>query len=206
MVNSPEAHSQTTEDKILEAAKKVFVQKGMDGTSMQDIADEAQINKSLLHYYFRTKEKLFHTVLKYAFKFVVPQLKEILVSGDTIFVKIEKIVGEYMDLLMKNKFIPAFIFHEINRNPDSIVDVMKGAGIEPRLFMDAFDKEIRAGNIRPVDPRHLAVNIISLCIFPIIARPLAQRLFFENNEKAYRAFLDERKKVVADFIIQSIKV
>jgi hypothetical protein len=106
---------------------------------------------------------------------------------------------------MKNKFIPAFVIHEINRNPESIFRVMKGVGIEPKIFIDQFEAEIRKGTIRPMDPRHLIINIISLCIFPIVARPLAQRLFFQNDEKAYERFLEERKKVVSDFIIQSIK-
>jgi len=205
MAKTPEP-SATTEDKILEAAKKVFVRNGLDGTTMQQIADEAQINKSLLHYYYRTKQKLFGTVLRYAFKFVVPQMKDILNSDDPIFRKIERLVSEYIDLLMKNSLVPAFIFHEINRDPDSIVQILKDAGITPKLFIDVFDDEIRKGTIRPIDPRHLVISLLSLCVFPIIARPLAQRMFFENNENAYRLFLEERKKEVAGFIIASIRV
>jgi AcrR family transcriptional regulator len=204
MANTTEPDFQSTEDKILEAAKKVFVQNGLDGTTMQQIADEANINKSLLHYYFRSKQKLFTTVLAYAFKFVVPHLQGILNSSDDIFVKIERLVAEYIDLLMKNRFIPAFIIHEINRNPEIIVQIMKNAGIDPKIFVDQFNNEIKRGNIRHMDPRHLIINIISLCIFPIIAQPLAQRLFFGNNDKDYQQFLGERKKVVTDFIINSI--
>jgi AcrR family transcriptional regulator len=198
-------HSSSTEDRILDAAKKVFVRNGLDGTSMQQIADEAGINKSLLHYYFRTKQKLFGTVLKYAFKFVVPQLQDIFTSNDHIFIKIEKLVSEYMDLLMKNSMIPAFILHEINRNPDSLVQIMKEAGINPDFILELLQEEIRKGTIRPIDARHLLINIIALCIFPIIARPLAQRIFFENNQSAYSQFLSERKKEVSDFVIASIK-
>jgi TetR/AcrR family transcriptional regulator len=198
-------HSESTEDKILEAAKKVFVRNGLDGATMQQIADEAGINKSLLHYYFRTKQKLFGTVLKFAFKFIVPQLQDILTSPDPIFIKIERLVSEYIDLLLKNSHIPAFVLHEINRNPDSIVQIMKDAGINPKLLFNPLLEDIRKGNIRPIDPRHLIINILSLCVFPIIARPLAQRVFFENNENAYKLFLEERKKEVSDFIIASIK-
>jgi AcrR family transcriptional regulator len=173
---------------------------------MQQIADEAGINKSLLHYYYRTKEKLFGTVLKFAFKFVIPEITNIMNSETDIFEKIEKLVEQYMDMLMKNKFIPAFIIHEINRNPESIFQIMKIAGIEPKIFVDQIEKEIKKGTIRPMDPKHLIINIIALCIFPVVARPLAQRLFFGNNDKDYELFLVERKKVVADFVIQSIKV
>jgi AcrR family transcriptional regulator len=206
MVNNPETHSSSTENKILDAAKKVFIIHGLEGTSMQQIADEAGINKSLLHYYFRNKEKLFHAVFSYAFQYIVPKMEGILITDSSIFVKIDRIVGEYMDLLMENKFIPAFILHEINRNPDRLYDMMQKSGLRPEIFVDQFVGEIRKGNIRPVDPRQLIINILALCIFPVAARPLIQRIFFGNDEKAYQRFLQERKKIVSDFIIQSIRV
>lgn len=195
----------TTELKILEAAKKVFIQQGLEGTSMQQIADEAGINKSLLHYYFRSKEKLFGEVFSYAFHYIVPQLKDIMTSNNTIFVKIEKLVSEYMDLLMKHEFIPAFVLHEINRDPERIFQIMQNLGIHPSLFLDQFQDEINKGNIRTIDPKQLIINVLSMCIFPIAAKPLIQRLFFENKDQAYQQFLEERKKAVADFIIHSIR-
>ena len=205
MVKIPEIHSQSTENKILEAAKKVFILHGLEGTSMQQIADEAGINKSLLHYYFRTKEKLFDAVFTYAFHYIVPQMEGILSSESCINDKIERIVAEYMDLLSENKFIPAFILHEINRNPDRLYNIMQKSGIKPEMFINHFVKEIQQGNIRPIDPRQLIINILAMCIFPVAARPLIQRIFFGNNESAYRQFLEERKKIVSEFIFQSIK-
>ena len=206
MVNSIGSQSLSTENKILEAAKKIFIMHGLDGTSMQQIADEAGINKSLLHYYFRSKEKLFAAVFSFAFQYIVPQMKDIMNSDESIFVKIEKLVQEYMDLLMKNTFIPAFVLHEINRDPDRLFQIMKNSGVSPELFIDRFVEEIKKGNIRPMDPRQLIIHVLSMCIFPVAAKPLIQRLLFENNEKNYQQFLEERKNAVSDFIIQSIKI
>jgi TetR/AcrR family transcriptional regulator len=206
MVNLPPAVSTLTEARILEAAKKVFILNGFEGTSMQQIANEADINKSLLHYYFRNKEKLFAAVFSYAFQNFIPQVQEILNSDISLFIMIERIVAEYMDMLLKNEFIPAFILHEINRNPDGIFTIMQGTGLNPDIFIKQFAIEIEKGHIRPLNPRHLIVNLIALCVFPIAARPLMQRMLFENDEKAYEKFLLERKKNVAEFIIQSIKV
>jgi AcrR family transcriptional regulator len=205
MVNLPGHDAMPTENRILEAAKIVFFIRGFDGTSMQDIADEAGINKSLLHYYFRSKEKLFSAVFNYAFQQFIPQMHGILNSGESIFIKIEKIVSEYMDLLRKNQFIPAFILHEINMNPDRLYNLMQDSGLKPMVFIGQFAEEISKGTIKPMDPRQLIVNILAVCIFPVAARPLLQRILFENNDAAYEKFLDERKKVVAEFIIQSIK-
>jgi TetR/AcrR family transcriptional regulator len=195
----------TTEFRILEAAKKVFIQQGLEGTSMQQIADEAGINKSLLHYYFRSKEKLFGEVFSYAFQYIVPQLEDIMNSNNSIFIKVEKLVSEYMDLLMKHEFIPAFVLHEINRDPERIFKIMQRSGVRPSLFLDQFRDEMDKGHIRTIDPKQLIINVLSMCIFPIAAKPLIKRLLFENNDQVYQQFLEERKKAVADFIIQSIR-
>jgi TetR/AcrR family transcriptional regulator len=205
MVNLSPPGLSLTEAKILEAAKKVFILNGFQGTTMQHIANEAGINKSLLHYYFRNKEKLFAAVFRFAFQNFVPQIQEILNSGVSVFIKIERIVAEYMDMLLKNEFIPAFILHEINRNPDGIFAIMQGTGLNPEIFIEQFAREIEKGHLRPLDPRHLIVNLIALCVFPVAARPLMQRILFANDEVAYHQFLLERKNKVTDFIIQSIK-
>src|SRR6478735_10691909 len=92
----------STEEKILNAAKKVFLTKGMDGARMQDIADKAGINKALLHYYFRSKDKLFERIfIEEAQKFM-PRVTHIMLSEMTLFEKIEKFVGEYIDTLIQN--------------------------------------------------------------------------------------------------------
>jgi len=205
MVNITSTALSPSEDKILEAAKKVFILNGFEGTSMQQIANEAGINKSLLHYYFRNKEKLFGAVFSFAFQNFVPQIQEILTSDASVLNKIERIIAEYMEMLLKNEFIPAFILHEINRNPDGIFEIMQRSGLNPELFIQQFAGEIKKGQIRPIDPRHLIVNMIALCVFPFAARPLMQRVLFANDAAAYQQFLNERKNKVADFIIQSIK-
>jgi TetR/AcrR family transcriptional regulator len=206
MVNFTDRGLTTTENKILEAAKKVFIKHGLEGTSMQQIADEANINKSLLHYYFRSKQRLFTTVFSYAIRYMIPQVESIMNSNDSIFVKIERLVSEYMDMLLENSFIPPFVLHEINRNPDGLFQIMRDSGIRPEIITDKFDLEMKNGTIRAVDFRHLIINIFSLCIFPVAAKPLMQRILFNNDENAYQQFLVERKKIVTDLIIQSIKI
>jgi hypothetical protein len=110
-----------------------------------------------------------------------------------------------MDMLRKNEFIPAFILHEINVNPDRLFDIMQGSGLNPQLLLNQLQREIQKGNIRQVDPRQLIVNLLSLCIFPFAARPLLQRILFENKPDSYEQFLSERKREVTRFIIQALK-
>ena len=80
----------TTEEKILAAAKKIFVQKGMAGARMQDIADEAGINKALLHYYFRNKEKLFEVIFLAAAERLFPRINRIFEADMPLFERIEE--------------------------------------------------------------------------------------------------------------------
>ena len=194
-----------TEQKIFEAASRVFLRKGMAGARMQEIADEAGINKSLLHYYYRSKDKLFMSVFRLAIQDFLPGILDIFNSDLPVFQKLERFIHEYMQVLLGNPFVPMFILHEIQRDPDRLYNVFRDAGIDPSWVVTEFEKSVDKGEIRDVDPKHLIVNVLSLCIFPIAARPIMQRVLFENDAEAYKAFLKEREKSVSEFVINAIQ-
>jgi TetR/AcrR family transcriptional regulator len=198
---------ENTEEKILEAAKEVFIEKGNDGTRMQEIADKAGINKSLLHYYYRSKEKLFGAVFKFAFSHFAPNIINIVTDkNDEFFSLIRRFVSLYIDIVMKNPFIPMFILGEVNKKgPSTFINVIRSAGINPQAFRERIQKEIEAGTIKPIDANQLIINVIGMCIFPVIGRPIIQVVLFDDNKKAYDTFLQSRKTEVAEFIINSIK-
>lgn len=194
-----------TEEKILVAAKKVFMEKGLEGTRMQEIADEAGINKALLHYYFRSKDKLFEGVFKEAFFKLVPSLMALLKLDIPLFDKIRLFTGQYIDIFKENHYIPGFVIHELNRNPDRIIELMSNVGIQPEFFMKQVQEEVNKGNIRPIDPRDLVVNMLAMCIFPFVAAPILDTIIFKKDARAYALFIEDRKKTVPEFIINSIK-
>lgn len=196
----------TTEDKILTAAQTVFIRKGMDGARMQEIANEAGINKALLHYYFRTKEKLFEAIFKKVFSKILPNLMDMVNSAEPFETKLTRFVENYIDLLQKNPFLPTFILKEMNRDPGFLASLIKASGVQPELLFAMFEREMAAGKIRRMDPRDLLINILSLSIFPIASKPLMSIMFFENNRTAYDAFIESRKKTVKEFILNSIKL
>ncbi|MBI5217827.1 MAG: TetR/AcrR family transcriptional regulator [Bacteroidia bacterium] len=194
-----------TEKKILDAAKTVFIKKGFDGARMQEIADEAIINKALLHYYFRNKDKLFDAIFSDAFVKFIPKIGETMLSQKHFFDKIKLLVESYIDMLTRNPHIPIFILHEINRNPQRIIQILSKGGANPEMIFKVINTEIKKGTIIPVKPQHLIVNIIALCIFPYAGRPVIQGFIFKNNNKTYQKFLKERKTEVSNFIINAIK-
>jgi AcrR family transcriptional regulator len=194
-----------TEMLILEAAKKVFQRKGSDGARMQEIAEEAGINKALLHYYFRSKENLFDAVFYDAFSRFLPTIGTIFLTEERLFNKIERFTDAYITLLQNNPYLPGFVIHEVNRNPEKIVNLIRMSGVSPEKLGQQIIAEAEAGIIHPVDPRHLIINLLSMCLFPFIGRPILQGFLFNNNAEAYSAFIEIRKKEVASFIINSIK-
>ncbi|OIP04686.1 MAG: hypothetical protein AUJ97_02380 [Bacteroidetes bacterium CG2_30_32_10] len=194
-----------TEKTILEAAKRVFLAKGFDGARMQEIADEAKINKSLVHYYFRSKDKLFDAIFEEAFSQFIPKVAETMASDKDIFEKITIFVDTYIEMFINNPHIPTFILHEINRNPDRIVDLLKNSKINPSLFVVSIMQEMQNGAIKPLHPLHLIINMISLCVFPFAAKPIIKGFILNNDEALFNQFIAERKKEVTAFIIRSIK-
>lgn len=196
----------TTEQNILLAARKVFVRKGFDGARMQEIADEAGINKALLHYYFRSKDKLFEAIFQSAFRQIFTNVREMIESDKPVVEKLTFFIDKYIDVLSANPDLPAFVAHEINRNPDRIYSMLFGGDFNPGKLILQFSVEIEKGIIRPVAPHHLIVNIISMCIFPFIGSPMLNKILFAGDDRQHAQFMLERKEAITQFVIHAIKL
>ncbi|WP_297696599.1 TetR/AcrR family transcriptional regulator [uncultured Eudoraea sp.] len=194
-----------TEHIILDAAKRVFQNKGMDGARMQEIADEAQINKAMLHYYYRSKQLLFEAVFKNAFALLAPQLNSILNDESSVEEKIRNFTSNYISFISKHPYLPTFIIQELNRNPDFVLQMKEKKGF-PNIekFKKQIDVEIREGILKPIKAEQLFINIMALNIFPFVASPLI-KAFVNIDDKAFKQLVEDRKTEVADFIINSIK-
>lgn len=195
-----------TEKIILEAARKVFIKKGLDGARMQEIADEAGLNKALLHYYFRSKEKLFKRVFREAMGKFFPSMLNTLESSDiSIERKIELFVQSYITTIRENPFIPSFIIGELNKNPEQLTEFFIYSGIDiSRVSVIIRDVIAKEANLSFIQARHLVVNIISLSLFPFVARPLLEKIMFDSKEEEFNRFLDERKEIIMALIKNAI--
>lgn len=191
-----------TETQILEAAKKVFVQKGFSGARMQEIADEAKINKAMLHYYFRSKELLFEKILSNSIETFVPQFLAIIAEDGSVMDKIEKVVHTYIEIILENPHIPLFVLHELSQNRADFVAKIKTKGnvqAGAQQFLRQIVQEQQQGIIKPIAPHHLLLNMFSLTIFPFIARPVFSNLM-QLSEETYSQMMQERKTVVIKFL------
>ena len=194
-----------TEEIIFKSAIVIFHKKGMAGARMQEIADEAGINKAMLHYYFRSKQLLFEAVFKKAFMQLAPQIHQVLNSDDSMFTKIENFADKYISFVMGNRFLPTFIIQELNNNPDFATDFFSQAEFpKPTNFLLQIEEGIKNGTLREVNPKQILVDMFSLSIFPFVGSPLLQKIS-NLNDNDYNQLLEERKKHVALFIINAIK-
>jgi len=195
----------STEEKIYEAARRIFILKGMEGARMQEIADEAGMNKALLHYYFRSKENLFKAVFKDIVTRFFKKLGFTLASNISDKEKLSVFIDNYIDLISANPYVPQFIIMEINRDPKVLKTLMLESGIEPQKILELFFKEVHTQNASTIDPRHIVVSLFGMMVFPFVARPLLQMIYFNDDQKAYNQFLEERKEIVKSMIIKFIE-
>jgi len=191
----------TTEERIKEAARKIFTQKGYSAARTRDIADEAGLNLALLNYYFRSKEKLFDIIMLETLQQFMNGMKSLLgTENTTIEEKLTDIVSNYIDMLTKQPDLPLFIFSELKANPKKLIAKM---GIKEFLmnsyFLKQFQEAVTASKIPPLDPLHYIMNIISLTVFPFIASPILQDIGNKSQED-FDKLMEERKKLIPQWI------
>ena len=201
-------NSQVYSDKekiILGAAKKVFLMKGLYGARMQEIAEEAGINKALLHYYFRSKNQLFEAIFKMVLSDFAPKALAILNNEESFERKIQLFIANYIDTLLENRFLPVFVMNEINQNPHRIA-FLKSAitEIKASKFIAQLNEKIEAGDFYPIETEQFITNILSLSLFPFIGRPLIREVF-DMNEKDFNDFIIDRKKMIPEIILRSVQ-
>lgn len=197
----------TTEDKILDAARAEFLQQGYAATRMRAIADKAEINKGLLHYYFKSKDALFIKVFESSFAELMQALGTAFSSDVCLFEKIDMAVDTYTAFFKKNPHLPAFVLHEVNRHPNSEFLKLREKGIKPpsELFFASVEEAIAEGLVRPeIKGDELLVNIISLMVFPVLSRPMTC-VILSKTDLEYSKMMDQRAISIKQFIKKAIQ-
>ncbi|WP_289013186.1 TetR/AcrR family transcriptional regulator [uncultured Capnocytophaga sp.] len=191
----------STEERIKVAARKVFHQKGFAGTRTRDIAEEAGINHAMLNYYFRSKEKLFGIVMMETmaqfFKGVNLMLNDESTSLDE---KIDLIVSNYVDLLLKEPELPTFILNEVRPNPQAFVEQnpIKEA-LTHSVLTRQYAEAVARGEVTEPNLMQAILNVIGLVIFPFIAKPILTSII-NIPEEQYKALMLQRKTLIPQWI------
>jgi TetR/AcrR family transcriptional regulator len=195
----------TTEEKIFNAARIIFQKKGFAGARMQEIADEAGINKAMLHYCFKSKQMLFEAVFMNAFSQLAPQINEIFNSNETVFEKIKKFTNSYISFVIHNPYLPPFVIQEMNNNPEFVMSFLNYKNKpNPTPLLAQIEKEIADGIIKPIHPKQLLLDIFSMTVFPFAAKMMVRGII-QLSEEEFNEMMEERKTSIAETIINSIK-
>lgn len=189
------------EVKIIEAANKVFLKKGIQGTTMGQIADEAGISRTSLNYYFRSKKHLVIHVVNGLENKIAPAVSSLINNEElTILEKIQLFVDEYLSLISKYPMIPNFIFSELSQDPEWFFQALRQRDLDFEKFIIQMDKEISKGQINSFTMEELFVNVFGLCAFPVLIKPILMEFFFQNNKEEIDKFMDLRKNQVKRLI------
>ena len=211
-LHAPRATPDGTEQRILDAAHRVFLRRGSAGARTQEIADEAGVNKALLHYYFRTTERLAAAVFSRAAAKLMPPVIATLSSDDELEIKVERVIEIELDVLLGHPYLPGYIISELTHNPDRAKQLIALTGVSidelaPRVF-DAVGRQIRArvrdGRMRSIAPDQFILNLLSLCIFPFAARPMVQAVLHLDDEE-FERLIARRKRDLPAFFLQALR-
>jgi AcrR family transcriptional regulator len=202
-----------TEQRILDAAHAVFLRAGTAGARMQEIAREAGVNSALLHYYFRSKDRLAQAVFFRAAAQLMPAVVGVLASERSLPDKVRAFVELELDRLSRTPYLPGYILSELTHHPERITQLIAAlTGSQPatlgrrllRTIGDQIDAEVRGGRMRPMSPEQFLVNLLSLCIFPFAARPMISALM-GLDDKAFARFIRERREGLPDFFLNALR-
>ncbi len=197
--------SNQVEQEILEAAEKVFYRKGKGAASMQDIADEAGITRTLLNYYFRSKDKLFDAVFRRTMSYMVPRVVELMNSNLPMEEFLPGIVEVFIDSMIEKPQIPIFVLQELTANPERVPQMMKELGVDPAKTVSRMKADNYFDGLG-YDPRQFIMSILSLCIFPFAGKPMIRSIMYNDDEVAYIEAMYERKKLVPKILEQMLKI
>jgi AcrR family transcriptional regulator len=202
-----------TESRILDAANNVFMRRGTAGARMTEIAREAGVNHALVHYYFRSKQRLAEAVFRRAIGQFFPVMIGVLTSDAPLEDKVRKVAAAQIDMLQKNRDLPGYLLAELNHYPERAEQLLESmAGTTPtalraRLF-GTLGKQLedaaREGTIRPIRPPEFVLNLVSMVVYPFAARPLVMAIL-GLDDATFTAMMDQRKAEIPAFYLAALR-
>lgn len=185
------------EELIKQTAKELFFSKGYLHATTQEIADAAGVNRSLINYYFRSRDLLFQTVYREAVDSLKSQLDDVIYGKTPFKEKLGLFIDVHMKELLKYPYRESFLITEICSKNFALKEKKKSAALHH--FLKEIEAEMEKGTIKKYEPIQFVFNLTSLISFPVIMMPLYQKLLDIPKEK-YSELIAERKQIILDNI------
>jgi len=202
-----------TEQRILDAAHAVFIRRGTAGARMQEIAQEARVNSALLHYYFRTKDRLAEAVFRRAAAQLMPAVIRVLGSDLELENKVRQVIDIELRQLLATPYLPGYILSELTHHPERAQQLFSSAtGMSPRVIgtrvfkvlKKQIDERVMERRMHPMAPEQFAINLLALCVFPFAARPMVMALV-GLNDRGFEQFINRRRRELARFFLRALR-
>ena len=199
-------NEELTEEKIFNSAKEIFIEKGMDGARMKDIASHAGINKALLHYYYRTKEQLFNAVFENIAGKLFQKFTPVLDPSLSLEEKLRFFFREHITFLQNNPRLPLFLIYEVHRNPERIRRLVNNADLRRiyTIFYNQHKDEFDKYGINDNNLLQVMISIASMSVFPFAARGIIEALL-SIYDLDFNQFIEDRKSFAAEFVLNALK-
>ena len=190
-----------TEQLIKDTAKRIFFAEGKLHATTQDIADAAGIGRTSLHYYYRSRDALMKQVFNDAMHELDGRLYALMGSALPFREKLEKMVDIFLSEHIAYPYTETFVIAEMLSHSSDIFSLAEKGSPAIKTFLKEIDKEMKAGNITPVNPVQFMMNLFALTSHPLIMRPLNKRMF-NLSDKQYNTLMNERKKLIVDMLMK----
>ncbi len=198
----------TVEKRILEAATKIFTDKGYETTSMNEIAVEAGVARTALNYYYRSKLLLFEAViLNFADK-LLPNIADAISKEGTILDKVPLIVGVYTSLLRENINMPHFMINEIRRDKSFLFRILssdKDRLTTVFMLKQQLIEDMESGVIRKMPIIDIISTFIGLVVTQFILWDTFETYFIDQTSDSFDAFVDRREVEVSKMIVNFLQ-
>ncbi len=185
----------TTSEKIMVAARGLFMRQGFASTTTREIAQEAGVNLALVNYHFGSKDQLFAAImydhLRAFFGGLLPRIND---ASTTLDEKLTYVADAYITMLTAQPELPIFILSELRARPDAALGHMTDAA---RLTDSVLFRQLReaSGTTSGVAPIHLFINLLALTVFPFVAQPMLHRVA-AVDARSFAALMEERRTLI----------
>ncbi len=197
------------EERILKAAEELFLEQGFTKTTTGQIAKLVGCNQALVHYYYRTKERLFEQVFEEKIRYIAGNILAIDAGEGSFEEKVARMVGAHFDFLLQNPLFVPFIVGELLSNPERFVPVLDKHGHYPQGIFSKLDaelqKEVARGAVRPIATLDLIATVMSLNVAPFLVLSALSKLTTLPGG-AVEAWLAERKEENITTVLSRIRL
>ena len=186
----------SAEEKIKEAAKKVFLEKGFDGATTRDISKASGLNCALMNYYFRTKEKLFAAIFEDMLQLFFAGMTTVLNKPISLKEKIVELIEHDFQMFKQNPSLCIFVLNEVHRDPDQLINVFQVAKAQwTSLFEKQLQEAIDAGVVRPIKMQHVLSLLLSNTQFIFLGKAITMNTW-HMDEESFNAFAEDHKQLI----------